>query len=73
MFESLPFLGAGAGEKKIPGAGQKWTGSATLIKLTKFQVFIGTVASWAVSIQDKPLSHRHSIDTYHPTDCRDDL
>ena len=34
MFDSLPvlfFIGAGAGAgEKIPGAGQKWTGSATL-------------------------------------------
>ena len=29
MFESLHFIGTGAGEKK-PGAGQKRTGSATL-------------------------------------------
>ena len=33
MVESLFFIGAGAGadEKKILGAGQKWTGSATLL------------------------------------------
>ena len=29
--ESLLFIGAGAGEKKKPGAGQKGSGSATLL------------------------------------------
>ena len=45
MAESLLFIGAGAGDKKKPGARQKRTGSATLAIILQFykltQVAVG--------------------------------
>ena len=36
LVKSLLFIGAGAGEKNTRGAGQIWTGSATLIPYPTF-------------------------------------
>ena len=59
MAESLLFIGAGAGDKKKPGARQKRTGSATLAIILQFykltQVAVGLLLPkpiWKIDLQE---------------------